>query len=566
MQGIDTIIKELETVAGFQDSILSFLFGKMSDLNTQKTSTGDGNRAYPFLLVDQDQTNAITVRTSNNGMPNVKAYSMRLVFYDEYNQAEQVDTDLESKFEELEQIAHQFIAKVHRRSRERASDIMLNLEGYENDFSRFNGADGLVSVGFTIEMRLFSGSCEIGTFSDIAKPTNLQASPDGSSIVLTWVDNEDSETGFKVYRSTSYSSGYELLTTTAANAETYTDTTPVSDTIYYYKVTAITASSESEASNIAAMLVSSATCADGSVTLNGGATIASDVPSGGTKDISVHDSAGADVGSVSSGVVVVSDASVTLGDGGSSILTNIKAQGSGAITVSRGGTDITADSTTDGAGNIAVPENEDIIYARPQHCNQTVSYFAGDAANQKANLFGVGNKVGTIQSLDYSAANPIKTLLFNNIFGNKHRFTDNQGNDVYGNGAVNIRYDHLTGVIYDATEFHNDVRRAFNDAVNGPWAIAQSKSESINTLTYSDWYVAPWEYISLLIETNITTNAEMRIGNTVGFGGLLLTSSVSNDGSRVFFVSSSIATADQEDTPNNNPFSFLYMTFIESGT
>lgn len=71
-------------------------------------------------------------------------------------------------------------------------------------------------------------------------PGNLIATAiTASSIQLTWTDNTTNESGFEIQRSTSAGGPYTLLTTTAADAISFTDTglTPV--TSYYYRVRAI---------------------------------------------------------------------------------------------------------------------------------------------------------------------------------------------------------------------------------------------------------------------------------------------------------------------------------------
>ena len=68
-----------------------------------------------------------------------------------------------------------------------------------------------------------------------------------SSIVLSWTDNSDDETGFKVYRNSADSSweSATLATTTSANAASYTDTGLTASTTYYYRVKATNASGDS---------------------------------------------------------------------------------------------------------------------------------------------------------------------------------------------------------------------------------------------------------------------------------------------------------------------------------
>ena len=70
-----------------------------------------------------------------------------------------------------------------------------------------------------------------------------------SEIGLTWQDNSTDETGFEIHRSLTAGSGFALITTTAANATTYTDNGLLSGTTYYYKVRAVNATGPSAFSN-----------------------------------------------------------------------------------------------------------------------------------------------------------------------------------------------------------------------------------------------------------------------------------------------------------------------------
>lgn len=79
-----------------------------------------------------------------------------------------------------------------------------------------------------------------------AAPSNLSATAQSSSsIALSWTDNSTNETGFKIY------CGGVLITTTSANATSYTDTNLSASTSYSYYVKATNSSGDSSASNTA---------------------------------------------------------------------------------------------------------------------------------------------------------------------------------------------------------------------------------------------------------------------------------------------------------------------------
>lgn len=74
-----------------------------------------------------------------------------------------------------------------------------------------------------------------------AAPSNLSATAwlIGTRIELTWRDNSNNETGFKIERSTSQSSGFTQIATTAAGVTGYSDTNGLQrGTRYFYRVRA----------------------------------------------------------------------------------------------------------------------------------------------------------------------------------------------------------------------------------------------------------------------------------------------------------------------------------------
>lgn len=81
-----------------------------------------------------------------------------------------------------------------------------------------------------------------------APADSLSASVAATSSVLTWIDQSTEETGFKVQRKTSVTGAWTDLTTTAANAVTYTDSTVTTGT-YWYRVLATNANGDSMSSS-----------------------------------------------------------------------------------------------------------------------------------------------------------------------------------------------------------------------------------------------------------------------------------------------------------------------------
>lgn len=92
-------------------------------------------------------------------------------------------------------------------------------------------------------------------------PSGLRATAASSyQINLSWTDNSDDETGFKVYRNSSNSSweSATLITTTVANATSYNSTGLTQSTLYYYRVKATNAEGDSTWSGTASATTQSA--------------------------------------------------------------------------------------------------------------------------------------------------------------------------------------------------------------------------------------------------------------------------------------------------------------------
>ena len=204
------------------------------------------------------------------------------------------------------------------------------------------------------------------------------------------------------------------------------------------------------------------------------------------------------------------------------------------------------------------------VYCRPSNCVQSISYANGDAAFSKEDTFE-HTQTGKIQQLDHSVATPnhFNTLVDNDPeFGAKVRFTNDSGTSVFGtNPASTLIYDNLQGVIFDVVDFRNDNRRTIAAA----WTIAQAKSETLNGKTYSNWYLAPIEYMIAVVDEDWTTT-EPRLYNAFGKGVIAMSSTYFRGGiAGKYYISNSTSTSSGivVKTPTN--FNMIYMAFIEDG-
>ncbi|UYQ95238.1 fibronectin type III domain-containing protein [Chitinophaga horti] len=144
-----------------------------------------------------------------------------------------------------------------------AQSVSLNASSNSRNTVQINGLspDANGNIVYTIKkgpssLFAYMGALVIQYYDDNGLPLAPGAlTADGktrTSIDLAWQDKTSTETGFEIYRATTQNGTYSLVTTTAANATTYTDVNLTSGTQYYYKVRArVNASTFSEYSNLA---------------------------------------------------------------------------------------------------------------------------------------------------------------------------------------------------------------------------------------------------------------------------------------------------------------------------
>jgi hypothetical protein len=221
-------------------------------------------------------------------------------------------------------------------------------------------------------------------------------------------------------------------------------------------------------------------------------------------------------------------------------------------------TGINVNVSGSGGGSYAV------TYCRPSNCVQSISYASGDAYDQSENLFE-HNLNGQVNQLDQSVASPnqYNTLVYNEPeFGGTTRFTNDSGTDVFGTNPANtLIYDNLQGVIFDVVDFRNDNRRTIADA----WTIAQAKSETLNGKTYSNWYLAPIEYMIAVVDEQWTTT-EVRLYNAFGAGVIAMSSTYWLNGAGGFYYIGHTQSGSSSLTSRStNNFNRIYMAFIEDG-
>jgi len=99
-----------------------------------------------------------------------------------------------------------------------------------------------------IEAELTVAECDKQNLPPIA-PTLDNVTASGKTVSLAWADNSTDETGFKVLRRDSCDGSFSTVTTTSADATSYSDTVTAAGS-YWYRVSAINSNGDSVASKI----------------------------------------------------------------------------------------------------------------------------------------------------------------------------------------------------------------------------------------------------------------------------------------------------------------------------
>lgn len=467
MARIKDVVDECLLIATAFSDISSSTYNEQGAVNFE-----DNDKIYPHFLFDKRSvTIAVNKFAHASSLPSKSTYTQTIYFQDLYNEGEKVSTDLQTKQDALQLIAERYIAELRNRNESGRNGFYIGGVTYNITDETHN--DRLVEIGATVEIIVMVESCTTGsfTYAGVEQPTNLvKTSNTDTSISIGWVDNATAETNYEVWRSLDCVS-WTLLATIAANSVSYTDSGLANETPYAYKVRAITSTDNGEFSNIIMACTDSSlvVCLDATDTIKDSAgTIlyTNVIASGGTNNQTIVDS-------------VVFNSGFP-----ASYTQNILAQGSLQLPdITHTDSDLSPITLPAQTPMVCTPATTQsgIAYDRPEITGQTTSYRTGDDADNLSN--GVYDYTPpayptSYAKLDYSTPSTAwKTLVSNNAFGNKDRFTDDTGGQTYTNPYV---IDHLTGLgIYTPMQ-----------GANQNWNTNIDEAQASTLLGYSDWRMA----------------------------------------------------------------------------
>lgn len=112
-----------------------------------------------------------------------------------------------------------------------------------------SGLEGNVVYYYRVRASNASGDSDYSTVASgttlptpPAAPSSFAASAVGArSVLLSWRDNSNSETGFELWRLSPAGAAYQLVTTAAADSISYLDTTAAGNSTYLYRLRAVNA-------------------------------------------------------------------------------------------------------------------------------------------------------------------------------------------------------------------------------------------------------------------------------------------------------------------------------------
>ncbi|MCA9936863.1 MAG: fibronectin type III domain-containing protein [Anaerolineales bacterium] len=127
--------------------------------------------------------------------------------------------------------SNQFQAYLHD------ADLSLSLQQGDTVTYRIYGGTASTAVGAISGTNFVKVCAE--DLAPPAEPTNLAATAvSQTQINLTWNDNADDETSYRIERSPTGTTGWVEIDTAAANATSYSDTSLTCNSTYYYRVRA----------------------------------------------------------------------------------------------------------------------------------------------------------------------------------------------------------------------------------------------------------------------------------------------------------------------------------------
>lgn len=158
MADISDIKTEMQTIAEAQTGISTFVLGKQSDINVNRSS------AKPIFILTKQPSVTYPAHEKK-----FKTYPVTFGIYDTYDITEQGSKSYDEKQKDLENLVDQFIKEFKKRSHGQTTEITTPQEWWIQEeivanFIEVIGNDGLIGIEVTAVVTTFN-DCDEGTFS-----------------------------------------------------------------------------------------------------------------------------------------------------------------------------------------------------------------------------------------------------------------------------------------------------------------------------------------------------------------------------------------------------------------
>lgn len=152
---INDIVTELQTVANADLAIKSFIYGDISDVNTQRAKN------YPLLLVDRNVTSRAVDLKGKKAI-----YTFRLFFYDLFQRTQDAQGIDQAYQQSLEKVINEYLQEIQARSRVNTNHVyrINNYEALSYAYSFYKANDMLQQINVNLEIYA-TLDCQTGVFN-----------------------------------------------------------------------------------------------------------------------------------------------------------------------------------------------------------------------------------------------------------------------------------------------------------------------------------------------------------------------------------------------------------------
>ncbi len=234
---IEELKNKFQAVAIANSGIETFLFDDLSTINT--------NRQKKYMVALMKTPNSVMTPFKHTDFEaNWENYAITIYFLRPWTNEDKKTVSLEQRYREIEDVANGYIKEVLADGTNEYA--LIGDKSVTKTRGHHQHVDQLVGLQYDFTLRVYVSLCP-----EVGRAQNLTATTVSTSqIDLEWVDNSTNEAGFEVWISTNCSD-WVLVTTTAADATTYSDTGLAESSAFAYRVRSVSGALVGVYSNIA---------------------------------------------------------------------------------------------------------------------------------------------------------------------------------------------------------------------------------------------------------------------------------------------------------------------------